>query len=55
MAVIEPITSTSSTLLCKDLKNNGFDISDFHPRGELSSFPSTIKSGNSITNPVIQG
>lgn len=46
---------TSSTLILKDPRNNGFDISDFLPRGELPSLPSSIKAVIYITNPMIQG
>lgn len=55
MTLTVHITSTSSTLILTDLRNNGFDISDFLPRGELASFHSSIKPVISITNPMIQG
>jgi hypothetical protein len=55
MTLTVPVTSTSSTLIPKDLRNNGFDISDFLPRGELSSFHSPIKPVNYITNTMTQG
>lgn len=54
MTLTVQITSTSSTLILKDLRNDGFDISDFLPRRELPLLHSSIKPVIYITNPMFQ-